>query len=493
MSYHFLHDFLYPNSIAFYGANNRGTGIASFQVMNLILSKFRGNVYPIHLKLDSVMGYKAYKSIAELPEIPDLVIIYLPPEIVPQIFRECGKKGVKRIIIVSGGFREMIEDRNNTYTEEICEIADEFGIRFIGPNCLGFYNNWIYPEDDTVALNTSIWEKLRRGKFSIASQSGTLSSHIWFDPGNIDLGLSRSLSIGNEANIDIVDCLNYFKDDDKTEIIGLYIEEIKRGKEFLEIAKEITPHKPIIAIHLGDTKAAERAVKSHTGSLAGNSKIYNAVFKEAGIIKTELVEEFLDVAMVLSKGIYPKGRRVGIITNSGGPGAMIANHAEKKSLIIPEFSDSLQEKLKSMTSHTSSVRNPLDTTFDMNLINYYINLPKVVMKSGEIDLIFMYGVFGFHDVLGKYLINERIAKNIDMGEEFKNIKGNLEDLLVKPTLKLSKRLSIPIIYVNPENYSSPWSKKIRESGGILFQFWDRPVRALAKICDYVEFRKKFVE
>jgi acyl-CoA synthetase (NDP forming) len=493
MSYHFLHDFLYPNSIAFYGANNRGTGIASFQVMNLILSKFRGNVYPIHLKLDSVMGYKAYKSIAELPEIPDLVIIYLPPEIVPQIFRECGKKGVKRIIIVSGGFREMIEDRNNTYTEEICEIADEFGIRFIGPNCLGFYNNWIYPEDDTVALNTSIWEKLRRGKFSIASQSGTLSSHIWFDPGNIDLGLSRSLSIGNEANIDIVDCLKYFKGDDKTEIIGLYIEEIKRGKEFLEIAKEITPHKPIIAIHLGDTKAAERAVKSHTGSLAGNSKIYNAVFKEAGIIKTELVEEFLDVAMVLSKGIYPKGRRVGIITNSGGPGAMIANHAEKKSLIIPEFSDSLQEKLKSMTSHTSSVRNPLDTTFDMNLINYYINLPKAVMKSGEIDLLFMYGVFGFHDVLGKYLINERIAKNIDMGEEFKNIKGNLEDLLVKPTLKLSKRLSIPIIYVNPENYSSPWSKKIRESGGILFQFWDRPVRALAKICDYVEFRKKFVE
>jgi acyl-CoA synthetase (NDP forming) len=493
MSYHFLHDFLYPNSIAFYGANNRGTGIASFQVMNLILSKFRGNVYPIHLKLDSVMGYKAYKSIAELPEIPDLVIIYLPPEIVPQIFRECGKKGVKRIIIVSGGFREMIEDRNNTYTEEICEIADEFGIRFIGPNCLGFYNNWIYPEDDTVALNTSIWEKLRRGKFSIASQSGTLSSHIWFDPGNIDLGLSRSLSIGNEANIDIVDCLKYFKGDDKTEIIGLYIEEIKRGKEFLEIAKEITPHKPIIAIHLGDTKAAERAVKSHTGSLAGNSKIYNAVFKEAGIIKTELVEEFLDVAMVLSKGIYPKGRRVGIITNSGGPGAMIANHAEKKSLIIPEFSDSLQEKLKSMTSHTSSVRNPLDTTFDMNLINYYINLPKAVMKSGEIDLLFMYGVFGFHDVLGKYLINERIAKNIDMGEEFKYIKGNLEDLLVKPTLKLSKRLSIPIIYVNPENYSSPWSKKIRESGGILFQFWDRPVRALAKICDYVEFRKKFVE
>lgn len=490
MSHHFLHEFLYPHSIAFYGANNKGTGIASFQVMNLILSKFRGKVYPIHLKLDSVMGYKAYKSISELPEVPDLVIIYLSPEIVPQIFRECGEKGVKRMIIVSGGFREMVGDRKNTYTEEITQIAKKYGIRFIGPNCLGFYNNWIYPEDNTVALNTSIWEKLKRGKFSIASQSGTLSSHIWFDPENIDIGLSRSLSIGNEANIDIVDCLEYFKDDDKTEVIGLYLEEIKRGKRFFELTQEISPKKPIIAIYFGGTEAAERAVRSHTGSIAGNSKIYSAVFKKTGIIKTELVEEFLDIAMILLKGILPKGRQVGIITNSGGPGAMIANYAEKKGLIIPEFSESLQKTLRSMTSHTSSVKNPLDTTFDMNLINYYLNLPKTVMKSGEIDLIFMYGVFGFHDVLGKYLNNERIAKNIDLGEEFKNIPRNLEEILIRPTVKLSKRLSIPIIYVNPENYSSPWSKKIKECGGTLFQFWDRPVRAMAKICEYVEYKHK---
>ena len=425
MNHHFLHDFLYPKSIAFYGANNKGTGIASFQVMSLILSKFKGNVYPIHLKLDSVMGYKAYKSISELPEVPDSVIIYLPPKVVPQIFKECGDKGAKRIIIVSGGFREMIGDRENTYTEEISQIAKEYNIRFIGPNCLGFYNGWIYPEDDTIALNTSIWEKIKRGKFSIASQSGTLSSHIWFDPENLDLGLSRSLSIGNETNIDIVDCLEFFKDDDKTEIIGLYIEEIKRGKRFFELTKEISPNKPIIAIYLGGTEAAERAVRSHTGSIAGNSKIYSAVFKKAGIIKTELVEEFLDIAMVLSKGILPKGRRVGIITNSGGPGAMIANHAEKVGLKIPEFSELLQEKLKSMTSHTASVRNPLDSTFDMNLINYYINLPKAVMKSGEVDLIFMYGVFGFHDVLSKYLTNERISNNIDMAEEFSKIKDLL--------------------------------------------------------------------
>ncbi|MFX0073010.1 MAG: CoA-binding protein, partial [Candidatus Hermodarchaeota archaeon] len=435
-------------------------------------------------------GYKAYKSISDLPEVPDLVIIYLPPKVIPQIFKECGEKGVKRIIVVSGGFREMVGERKNSLTEEINKIARKYGIRFIGPNCLGFYNNWIYPNDDSVALNTSIWQKLKRGKFSIASQSGTLSSHIWFDPDNLDLGLSRSLSIGNEANIDIVDCLKFFKEDDKTEVIGLYIEEIKRGKEFLEIAKQITPNKPIIAIQLGGTKAAQRAVSSHTGSLAGNFKIYNTVFKEAGIIKTELVEEFLDIAMVLSKGILPKGRRVGIITNSGGPAAMIANHAEKSNLIVPEFSDALQEKLKSMTSHTASHRNPLDTTFDMNLINYYINLPKTVMKSGEIDIIFMYGVFGFLDVLKKYLKDEKIAKHINKEAFSSSNQEPLENVLLKPILKVSKRYSIPIVYINPENYSSPWSLKLREAGAILFQFWDRPVRCMAKICDYIDYKNK---
>ncbi|MEJ2249268.1 MAG: CoA-binding protein [Candidatus Lokiarchaeota archaeon] len=175
---HFLEGFLNPRSIAFYGANNKGAGIGAFQFMGLINSGFKGKLYPIHLKLGSVMGYKAYKSISEVPEVPDLVVIVLPPKIVPKIFKECGQKGIKRLIVISGGFREMTGVKENNLTEELIEIALKYGMRFIGPNCLGVYNNWIYPEDENKALNTSIWEKLKRGKFSIASQSGTLSSHI---------------------------------------------------------------------------------------------------------------------------------------------------------------------------------------------------------------------------------------------------------------------------------------------------------------------------
>ncbi|MBD3338369.1 MAG: hypothetical protein GF353_04640 [Candidatus Lokiarchaeota archaeon] len=494
MSNHFLNELINPESVAFYGANNKASGIGTLQLMGLIVYGYKGKIYPIHLSLDNVMGLKAYKSIKDVPEVPDLVVIVLPPKVVPQIFEECGQKGVKNIILISGGFREMTGDRENSLTYQISNIAKKYGMRFIGPNCLGIYNGWYDPEDENSIFNTAIWEKIQRGYFSIASQSGTLASHIWFDPRNLDLGLSRSISVGNEANVDIVDCLEFFKEDDKTRVIGLYIEEIKRGKRFLELAREITPKKPIIAIHVGGgTGAADRAIKSHTGSLGGDARIYEGVFKEAGIIKTELVEEYLDTALLLTRGIYPKGRRLGIITNSGGPGAMIANHAEKCGLVVPEFSKSLKEKLKSMLSKTASYRNPIDSTFDMNLYNYYVALPKTLMRSGEIDVIIMYGVFGFQDVLKSYISNEQISSHIDLEQIEKSFDQPLEQILIKPTIKTSKRYSVPIVYINPQNFSSSWSKKIRENGGVLFQFWDRPVRCVAKLCDYSEYRRKFEE
>jgi acetyl-CoA synthetase (ADP-forming) len=488
--HHFLHGFLNPKSVAFYGANNKGGSLASIQIMNLIKSGYNGNIYPIHPKLDTVMGFKAYKSISDLPEVPDLVVIVLPAKIVPGIFRECGEKGVKRIILISGGFRELIEDRKNTLTEMINQISLKYGMRFIGPNCLGVFNNYFGESDQYRAFNTAIWENIKRGTFSIVSQSGTLSSHIWFDPDNLDLGLSKSLSVGNEANIDIVDCLEYYKEDPHTSVIGLYIEELKRGKQFLNLAKEITPHKPIIAIYVGGSEAGNRALQSHTGSLAGNAMIYDAVFKESGIIKTEYVTEFLDIAFVLCNGVLPKGRRLAIITNSGGPGAMIANNAENKGLRVPELSEKLQEELKEVLPHTASFKNPIDCTFDMNLPYFYIDLPKMIMNSGEIDIIIQYGVVGFQDVMDDYLNYERIAQYAEFKHQPDAVMDNLAKQLISPTLNNSKKYSVPILYVSPMCYTSPWSKRLRNNGALLFKYWDRPVNCLSKICDYAEFKQR---
>ena len=487
---HFLHGFLNPKSVAFFGANNKGGSLAAIQIMNLIKSEYPGNVYPIHPKLDVVMGFKTYKTIADVPEVPDLVVIVLNSKMVPQIFRECGEKGVNKIILISGGFRELINDRKNTLTEEINEIAKNYGIRFIGPNCLGLFNNWFEPNNERSSFNIAIWESLKKGNFSIASQSGTLSSHIWFDPESLDLGLSKSLSVGNEANIDLVDCLQYYKDDKETEVIGLYIEELKRGKEFLELARETTPNKPIIAIYVGGSQGGNRALQSHTGSIAGDSKIYDAVFKETGIVSTDYVQEFLDIALILSNGIIPKGNRIGIITNSGGPGAMIANNAEKHGLIVPELSESLQEELKSMLPSTASFKNPVDVTFDMNLPYFYITLPEMLMKSGEVDAIFQYGVVGFQDVMDDYLKNEKIAKYAEFQNQSEENMDALAEKLLQPTMKNCQKYSVPILYINPMSFTSPWSKRLRKNGALLFKLWDRPVNALAKVCEYVNYKQK---
>ncbi len=317
-----------------------------------------------------------------------------------------------------------------------------------------------------------------------------MSSHIWFDPESIDLGLSKSLSVGNEANIDLVDCLQYYKDDKETEVIGLYIEELKRGKEFLELARETTPNKPIIAIYVGGSQGGNRALQSHTGSIAGDSKIYDAVFKETGIISTDYVQEFLDIALILSNGIIPKGNRIGIITNSGGPGAMIANNAEKHGLIVPELSEALQEELKSMLPSTASFKNPVDVTFDMNLPYFYITLPEMLMKSGEIDAIFQYGVVGFQDVMDDYLKNEKIAKYAEFQHQSEEDMDNFAEKLLQLTMKNCQKYSIPILYINPMSFTSPWSKRLRKNGALLFKLWDRPVNALAKVCEYVEYKKK---
>jgi acyl-CoA synthetase (NDP forming) len=262
MSDHFLHDFLNPASIAIYGANNTfGTTMGTMLLLSIINSNFKGKIFPIHLRLDIVLSHKAYKKISDVPEIPDLVILVLPPNVVPQVFKECGEKGVKKIVLISGGFRELVGDRKNTLTEEIIEIANYYGIRFTGPNCLGLYNSWIYPEGNG-KFNMMMMmgeDHLKRSKFSIASQSGTLASQLWLDPEYPDFKAGKSISLGNEANIDLVDFLEYFKDDNETEVIGLYIEEIKRGKKFIQLAKEITPKKPIITIYGGGSEAGNRA------------------------------------------------------------------------------------------------------------------------------------------------------------------------------------------------------------------------------------------
>ena len=489
---HFLFPFLNPRSIAVFGANNNLlTTMGSMQLRNIIAGGgFSSNIYPVHPRLDNVQGFKAYKSVKDLPIIPDLAFLILPTRVVPKVMEECGEKGIKNLLITSGGFREIGEE-GIKLSKKIDDIARKYNMRFIGPNCLGIYNAWYgYPEKEDAYINT-FWPYAtpKRGNISIISQSGTIAAQTFWHAKEMGVNISKSVSIGNERNIDMVDFLKYFKDDPQTEVIGLYIEEIKRGKEFIKEVKEITPNKPIVAIYTGGTKAANRSIKSHTGSLSGNQKIYDAVFKDSGIISTNSITDFLYYLRTLSfaqkYNIFMKGNRVGIITDSGGSGSMMAKSSELYGLEVPEFSKQLKGALSELIPFTASATNPIDVTFDVNFLNIFYKFPKMLMKSGEVDSIIVWGLFDFDDVIDTI---EKSGMVID--ENLKNMALMLDRSVLRPIKKLMKKFSIPVYFCGPFPYRFSWFQKFMSHDLPIFDFWDAPPKCLKVLYQYSEYRKE---
>lgn len=447
------------------------------------------NIFPIHPRLEKVQGYKAYKSVMDLPIIPDLAFIILPTRVVPEVMEECGQKGIKNLLITSGGFRES-GPNGIELSRKIDEVARKYNIRFIGPNCLGIYNGWYgYPEKENAYFNT-FWPYAipQRGNASIISQSGTIAAQTFWHAKEMGVRISKSISVGNERNVDMVDCLEYFKNDPQTDVIGLYIEEIKRGKEFIQLAKEITPNKPIVAIYAGGTQAAIRSIMSHTGSIGGSQKIYDSVFKETGIIPTDLIMDFLYYLRTFSfaqnYNVFPKDKRVAIVTDSGGSGSMMAKMAEVYGLNVPEFSNSLKAEISELIPPTASASNPIDVTFDINFLNLFYKFPKILMKSGEIDSIIVFGVFDFDEVIDTI---EKSGMKID--EKMKSIKVIIDNAVLKPIKRLMKKYSIPVFYAGPFPYKYPWYQKFISYDVPIFELWDHPTKCLAILTLYSEYRK----
>jgi acyl-CoA synthetase (NDP forming) len=493
---HFLDKFLNPQSIAIYGANENLLGnMGSQQLLNIIDSGYKGNIYPIHLKLDEVFGLKAYSSAKYLPEIPNLAVIILPAKVVPSIIEELGILGVKNIVLVTAGFREV---NNESGENKIKELAEKYGIRFMGPNCLGFINNNLIlsnQNEKTCMLNFTWVSYLGEpGNVSIASQSGTFAAHTNFLTTERDLKINKALSLGNEANIDICDALEYFEHDDFTEIIMLYIEEIKRGKKFIELITRISPKKPIIALYVGGTEGGAKAVSSHTGSLGGNDRIFDSLFKQKGVIRVFTVEEFMDTAALFSKiipiGAIPKDKKLAIVTTGGGPGATMADLATRLSIRIPKFSIKLQEKIKKYlpkTAQGGQASNPLDYTFSINPSVMYGTIPKLLAKSGEVDAIVTYGAYG-----PKFFTYRDLGQKIaDTPENEKLIEMYLDffESSVDGCKRVPKKYKIPIIYVNFMAETDEVFNYLNKKGFPTFKMPHQAVKAINNLMNYGIFLK----
>jgi acetyl coenzyme A synthetase (ADP forming)-like protein len=366
--------FFTPNSVAVIGASTNPSKLGYAVVKNLIDGGFPNDqrkIFPINLHAEQILGLKSYPSILDIPDPVDLAIVVIPYPVVPEALELCGEKGVPAAIIISAGFREAGKE-GLAREQEVIEIARQYNIRIVGPNCLGVI-------DTITPLNASFSAGMPPGgPMAFMSQSGALGTAIldWAQAGR--LGLSKFVSLGNKADVNEIDLLRTWEEDPSSRVILCYIEGLPDGQEFIQVAREVTRKKPVVAIKSGITQAGARAVTSHTGSLAGSEEAYQAAFRQAGVLRAETLEELFDYARGF--GYLPplKGEYIAIITNAGGPGILATDALERVGLKLARFETDCIRSLEQFLPDAASAANPVDVLGDARSDRYRFALEKVI-------------------------------------------------------------------------------------------------------------------
>jgi len=352
----FWHSLFAADSIAVIGAKG-AFGSWGHDAMRASIESARAKagrqVYAVNPNEAEVLGVKSYQSVLDIPGPVELAIIVVPAPVVPQVFRQCAEKKVKVAVIISAGFGEA--DANGVRLEaEVKAIAREGGIRFTGPNCNG------HADMHSRVASVGFANMIPAGPMALLSQSGTLGASIMQIAASRGIGLSKFVSTGNEADLRLEDYLEYLAQDEDTRIIAAYIEGLREGRRFYELAREITRKKPIVVMKSGTTGASAKAARSHTGALAGSDVIYTAAFKQAGVIRVEDEEELCDAAIALRNLPLPRGNRVAILTMGGGFGVVTAEDCEKEGLEITSLEPQTLKKMSAILPSRWTPGNPVD-------------------------------------------------------------------------------------------------------------------------------------
>lgn len=381
-----------PESVAVAGASTTPGKVGHDIFANILRGGFTGTLYPVNPKARSVLSVRAYPTLTDIPDAVDLVIVILPPKTALPAVEEAIEKGVKGIVVVSAGFRE-IGPQGREIEDRIVAMCREAGVRMVGPNCLGVIN-----PNPAVRLNASFSARMPTfGNISFISQSGALCTSVLDFAADREFGFSKFVSIGNKADVDELDLLRYFHQDLDTEVILIYLEELRRGAEFIEAVKEITSGErptPVLAIKSGRTSAGARAAASHTGALAGTEAVYDAIFRQSGIIRADSIDELFDLATAFayknetSLGKFrrkvPDGNRVAIVTNAGGPGIVATDMTVSTGLQLAEFGEETVQALASHLPAAANLHNPVDVIGDASQ-DRYENALAAVIRDESVD------------------------------------------------------------------------------------------------------------
>ncbi|BBK43997.1 hypothetical protein STVA_40170 [Allostella vacuolata] len=458
-----LEGLLRPRSVAIVGASNDPTRIGGRPLRYYRENGFTGAVYPINPNRDEIQGLKAYPNLSALPEAPDLVLVAIPAAGVVATAEEAAAKGARAMVIFSSGFAEMDEDGTDAgqaMQRRLGEIARESGMRIAGPNCLGVFNATI-GHYCTFTASFDHGGFPHTGGIAIVSQSGAYGSHMATLAREKGLGTTYWMTTGNECDVQVADCIAFLADQPDVDVIGCYIEGVADAARLvaaLEYAQ--ARRKPVVVMKVGRSPVGAEAAQSHTASLAGADQVYDSIFRRYGALRIDTTEEMLDVAYACTRRTFPTGRKLGIVTISGGGGVVLADAAIAAGLEVPAMPADAQRRLKEMLPF-AAVRNPVDITAqafnDMSLVTKNV---ETMLAEGGYDLIVNF----FTSIPRSKVMNARLRPA--MQEAARRFPG---------------RLQVMCMISTPE-----MTREYESDGYLVFEDPSRAVKALAALCWYGE-------
>lgn len=399
-----------PETIAVIGASTQKGKVGHDIFANILSGGYKGTLYPVNPTAKSVLSVKCYASISSIPDPIDLGMIILPPQLALEAVKDCIKKGVKGIVIVSAGFKE-VGGEGAEIEKMIQALCLNAGVRLVGPNCLGVIN-----PSSSVSLNASFSARMPvPGNVSFISQSGALCTAVLDFAADRGFGFSKFISIGNKADVDELDLLRYYHKDPDTDVVMIYMEELSRSsEEFIsEVQKMTSGNNPthVIAIKSGSSKAGAAAAASHTGALAGSDAIYNAIFTQSGILRCNTVNQLFDYAQAFATNKYPTGDQIAIVTNAGGPGIIATDMSEQSGLKLATFSEETIRELKKYLPSTANLHNPVDVIGDAAKDRYENTLATVLSDRNVDAVLIILTPQSMTDAIGTAEAIAKIAQN----------------------------------------------------------------------------------
>lgn len=481
-------DYLFnPETVAVVGASNAldkwGAGIFS-RVLNSPSVK---RVYPVNNHAAEVQGVKTYPTVRDLPEPVDFVAIVIPYPDVPSVMRDCAARGVKAALIITAGLGETGAE-GAAMEKEILQVANQAGIRLVGPNCMGHFNT----SNGFSTLRMGI--PIDKGEVGVISQSGGFAMHILQCGIESGAGFSKFVSVGNEVDLHFEDFLEYLAQDDDTRVITGYIEGLRKGRDFVRLASETTKKKPIVVVKVGRTGAGAKAAKSHTSAVAGSDLTYDAMFRQTGVIRVDEVEEIFDVASALLRQPLPRGNRVAILTGGGGFGCVTSDACERLGLDVAPLSPHTIERLNAVLPARWPHANPVDT-----VAAGWVTYPCVwpLLEDENLDALLIIGGVGQMRMMMRAAtmmlspaLREQAKQIIESQQEFMKAqeKDELENL--DRLFEYMDKYQKPVIIFGRTPMgmdNSPVFKKLRDNRVSLYPSPERAAKVLAHLVQYSRY------